>query len=159
MTRSGPQVALLGFAAVAGLAASGCSNPPSARGLPTDALHEAIAHAVGDPSTCVLLADRATRRVIYRYGEAFNCVRGLPACDRPGFLTARQALAFATLPDGRKASCNSNADGSRTVGWAEGRVQSAKGDFIYSAMMEGQSALPGQEISARLDDAFANAGL
>jgi len=25
--------------------------------------------------------------------------------------------------------------------------------------MEGQQALPGQEISARLDDAFSNAGL
>ncbi|MGA2952367.1 MAG: hypothetical protein ABSD80_09060 [Caulobacteraceae bacterium] len=127
--------------------------------LPNDALDQSVAQAIGDPDTCLLIVDHKTGKTVYSYNDGFNCVRGLPACDRPGFLTARQALAFATLPDGRKASCNSNADGSRTVGWAEGRVQSAKGDFIYSAMMEGQSALPGQEISARLDDAFANAGL
>jgi hypothetical protein len=45
------------------------------------------------------------------------------------------------------------------VGWAEGRVKSARHDFIYSAVMEGQRALPGHEMAARLDDAFANAGL
>ena len=137
------------------LAACGPREPK----LPSDALDRAIESSIGDPSTCVLVVDHSTGNTVYSYNNGFDCVRGLPACDRPGFLTARQALAFATLPDGRKASCNSNADGSRTVGWAEGRVQSAKGDFIYSAMMEGQSALPGQEISARLDAACANAGL
>jgi hypothetical protein len=159
MMRSGLQVALLGFAAMAGLAANGCSKPPSARGLPTDALHEAIAHAVGDPSTCVLLADRATRKVVYRYGEAFNCVRGLPACDRPGSLTATDALSLAATPGGRAVSCPSNADGSRLVGWAEGRANSQTRDLIYSATMEGENAFPGHELAARMDGAFAKAGL
>ena len=139
------------------LALSACG--PREPKLPSDALDQAIGQAIGDPDTCVLIVDRRTGKTIYNYNGGFNCVRGLPACDRPGFLSAKQALAFATLPDGRKASCNSVPDGSRTVGWAEGRVPSKKGDFIYSAMMEGQQALPGQEISARLDDAFANAGL
>jgi hypothetical protein len=138
-----------------GLAACGPREPR----LPNDALDQAVGQAIGDPDTCLLIVDRKTGKTVYSYNDGFNCVRGLPACDRPGFLSAKQALQFATLPDGRKASCNSVPDGSRTVGWAEGRVQSAKGDFIYSAMMEGQQALPGQEISARLDDAFSNAGL
>jgi len=159
MMRSSLQVALLGFAAIAGLAGGGCSKPPSARGLPTAALHEAIAHAVGDPSTCVLLADQTTRKVVYRYGEAFNCVRGLPACDRPGSLTATDALSLAAAPGGRAVSCPSNTDGSRLVGWAEGRANSQTRDLIYSATMEGENAFPGHELAARLDGAFAQAGL
>jgi hypothetical protein len=75
-------------------------------------------------------------------------------------MSAEQALALATTPAGRTKSCNSTDAGDRTVGWAEGRVKSAHGrDLVYSAMMEGQRALPGMEMAARLDDAFANAGL
>jgi hypothetical protein len=132
---------------------------PSGPKLPSDALDQAIAASIGDPTTCVIVADRTSGRSVYSYNGGFNCTRGLPACDRPGFLSAKQSLAFAALPHGRDASCNSNADGSRTVGWAEGRVKSARHDFIYSAVMEGQRALPGHEMAARLDDAFANAGL
>jgi hypothetical protein len=149
----------LSLTVIVALAVAGCSAAPGARNLPSDALHDAIAHAVGDPSTCVLLADRATRKVVYRYGETFNCVRGLPACDRPGTLSATGALALADGASGRAASCPSNADGSRLVGWAEGRANSRSRDLIYSAMMEGDRAMPGHEIAARLDDAFDKAGL
>ena len=136
----------------------GACAPRGAR-LPNDALDAAIGRAIGDPTTCVLLADRATSRVVYTYGDPFNCARGLPACDAPGTLSARKALAFAGKPDGRQASCNSDAAGDRSVGWAEGRVKSGKRDLIYSAMMEGQSALPGMEMATRLDSAFSDAGL
>jgi hypothetical protein len=146
---------VLSVAVVAALA--GCSGP-NRSGLPTDALDRVVADAIGDPNTCLLLADRASGSVLYRYGAPFNCVRGLPACDRPGFLSAKQAVALAAA-GGRKASCPSNADGSRTVGWAEGKVASQKRDLVYSAMMEGQTALPGQEMNARLYDAFQKAGL
>jgi len=132
---------------------------PRAPAFPNDTLDQAIEASIGDPSTCVLIVDRATGKTVYSYNGGFNCVRGLPACDRPGFLNATQALAFATLPDGRKTSCNSVADGSRTVGWAAGRVPSAKHDYVYSAVMEGQRALPGQEMASRLEDAFSNAAL
>jgi hypothetical protein len=148
---------ILGAAAIATLA--GCA-PPSARDLHDNRLDSQIGTAVGDPSTCVLLADRASGQVIYRYGDDFNCTRALPACDAPGTLTAKDALKFAAQPGGRMASCPSVADGSRTVGWAEGPVQSVtKRDLIYSAVMEGQRALPGHEINARLFDAFQKAGL
>jgi hypothetical protein len=147
-----------GHAALALLILTASCGPREPK-LPSDALDQAIESSIGDPSTCVLIVDQATGKTVYSYNAGFDCVRGLPACDRPGLLTAKQALAFATLPNGRKASCNSVADGSRTVGWAEGRVQSSKHNFIYSAVMEGQRALPGQEMASRLDDAFANAGL
>ncbi|MGA0604162.1 hypothetical protein ACO2Q3_25890 [Caulobacter sp. KR2-114] len=127
--------------------------------LPADALDAAIGRSIGDPTTCVLIARASDRKVVYRYGEGFNCVRGLPACDRPGTLSAEQALALAT-PTGRFKSCNSDDAGDRSVGWAEGVAKSAHGrQLVYSAMMEGQRALPGMEMSARLDEAFANADL
>jgi hypothetical protein len=128
-------------------------------GLPTNQLDNQIAAAIGDPTTCVLVADAASGKVVYRYGDDFNCVRGLPACDAPGLISANTALQFAAKPGGRFASCNSLPDGSRTVGWAEGPVQSSTRKLVYSAVMEGQRTLPGREINARLYDAFQKAGL
>jgi hypothetical protein len=147
------------------LVAAGCSKLAAVGGggaasrLPTAALDQAIAQGIGDPTTCVILADAVTGEVLYHYGEDFNCVRGLPACDRPGYLTARQALKLAATPGGRETSCNSIPDGSRTVGWAEGTTFHGKRRLIYSAVMEGQMALPGHEMAARLADTFATAGL
>lgn len=146
---------LLALGLIAFLAACG----PRAPKLPSDALTQAIGTSIGDPSTCVLIAERATGKTVYSYNDGFDCVRGLPACDRPGYLNARQALAYAALPGGRMASCNSVPDGSRTVGWAEGKVPSQKHDFIYSAVMEGERALPGHEMAARLEEAFSNVGI
>jgi len=128
-------------------------------GLPSSQLDAQIAAAIGDPTTCVLLADKATGKVLYTYGTDFNCSRGLPACDSQTTLNAKAALQFATEPNSRFASCASLPDGSRMVGWAEGAVQSTKHSLVYSAVMEGQRALPGHEINARLYDAFSKAGL
>ena len=146
-------------AMVAANGLSGCSMRGMASNMPTDALDHAIGDAVGDPTTCVIIAERATRKSVYTYGESANCARELPPCDRPGTLSANAALALADKPDDRGASCPSNDDGSRRVGWAEGRVVSKRGNWIYSAMMEGEKTLPGQEISARLALAFKKAGL
>ena len=155
--------ALAAVALAAALAICGCKPSGGGliggAGLPTSQLDNQIAAAIGDPTTCVLLADAATGKVLYRYGDSFNCVRGLPACDAPGLTNARSALQYATRPGGHFASCNSLPDGSRTVGWAEGRVQSTKRSLVYSAVMECQRALPGHEINARLYDAFQKAGL
>ena len=153
-----PALALIAIAVLF----SACSRHgrgTSAGGLPSSQLDNQIAAAIGDPTTCVLLAEAATGKVLYRYGDDFNCTRGLPACDAQGVLNARSALQFATRPGGRFASCNSLPDGSRTVGWAEGPVQSTKRALVYSAVMEGQRALPGREMNARLYDAFSKAGL
>ena len=129
-------------------------------GLPSTQLDNQIAAAIGDPTTCVLIADAATSKVLYRYGDDFNCARGLPACDSPALINAKTALQLASKPGGHFASCNSLADGSRQVGWAEGPIQSVAGrNLVYSAVMEGQRALPGHEMNARLFDAFSKAGL
>jgi hypothetical protein len=146
----------LALAAVAALAA--CA-PKAAQGLHQSRLDSDVAAAIGDPSTCLLLADAKTHQVVYRYGDDFNCSRTLPMCDSQGVMNAKAALQYAAKPGGRMASCPSVPDGSRTVGWAEGRVASAKRDLIYSAVMEGERALPGHEINARLYDAFQKAGL
>lgn len=156
--RAIPLLLLAGLCACspkAGGAAAGIGG----NGLPSSQLDTQIAAAIGDPATCVLLADRATGKVLYAYGTDFNCSRGLPACDAQTTLNAKAALKFAAKPDGRFASCASLPDGSRMVGWAEGAVQSAKRTLVYSAVMEGQRALPGHEINARLYDAFSKAGL
>jgi hypothetical protein len=149
-----PAVAALGLLAVAG-----CAPPKAADRLPSQALDHFNGDTIGDPATCVLLAERPGGKVVYRYGAMFNCVRGLPACDRPGFLSATQALTLADNPTERGASCPSVADGSRMVGWAEGRVASPRRSLVYSAVMEGETAMPGHEIAARLDAAFQKAGL
>jgi hypothetical protein len=142
------------------VALTACAKPPpSGQGLHSNQLDTQIAAAIGDPTTCLLLADRATGRVVYRYGDDFNCSRALPACDSSATITAKDALRAATRSGGRFASCPSLPDGSRMVGWAAGRVQSTKRDLIFSAVMEGERALPGHEMNARLYDAFAKAGL
>ena len=154
---SGPRTST-GLSALAILLIGGCSESPHVR-LPAEALDHAIGGAIGDPSTCVVLVDPATHKVAYRYGAAFNCVRGLPACDRAGTMSANQAVELAGVPGGRAVSCDSNADGSRQVGWAEGRATTSKGVFLYSVVMEGERALPGHEIAARLEGAIKHAGL
>lgn len=158
-------------AIVLALLLAACSKAPGGPGggapaggaagdkLPADALDDAIGRAIGDPTTCLLIARASDHKVLYRYGDGFNCARGLPACDRPGVLSAEGALSLAT-PEGRFKSCNSTAAGDRTVAWAEAPVKSAHGrQLVYSAVMEGQRTLPGMEMSARLDEAFANVGL
>lgn len=147
------------LAAMACLLALFACSGPTTDPLPTAALDHAIGDVIGDPATCVLLAERRTGRIVYRYGDDFNCQRALAACDRPGTLSAKSALALAGAPGGRGASCSSNPERTRTVGWAEGGVPSSARALVYSAVMEGQTALPGQEISARLNGAFHQAGL
>jgi hypothetical protein len=150
-----------GIAAAVGLiAAALCACTPKAdRGLHDTQLDTQIAAAIGDPSTCLLLADAKTGQLIYRYGDDFNCSRALPACDASGTLNAKAALQYAAKPGGRMASCASVPDGSRQVGWDAGQVQSTKRALIFSAVMEGERALPGHEMNARLYDAFQKAGL
>jgi hypothetical protein len=141
------------------LAIGACAKAPTGGAIPNDGLDSAIGAAIGDPTTCVILAERLGGRRVYQYGQDLNCTRALPACDRPGMLTAKNALALAGAVDARGASCASNAAGTRSVGWSEGRVEGGKRDLIYSAVMEGERALPGREMAARLADAFSQAGL
>ena len=146
------KTALAGMAAL--LALSGCA-PTGANTLPREALNAAIGQSIGDPNTCVLLADRATGRVMYRYGAPSTCSAAWPACDRPGTLTTGATIALGTTAT-RTVSCESSP--GRRVGWAAGPAPGER-PMTYAAVMEGDRALPGREIAARLDGALRRAGL
>jgi hypothetical protein len=117
-----------------------------------------VSKAIGDPASCLLIAEQASGRLVYRYNTPIACDRELPACDARGVRSISQLLD-ATRKDGqpRQLSCYSTADASRGVGWASG-VLPGKG-LVYAAMMEGDRSFPGRMMADRLDNAFAKVGL
>ena len=137
-------------------ALSGCS-PSAPPGVDKAALDEAISEAIGDPGTCVLIADQ-DRKLLYQFGTHMVCGRNLPACDGPGDRTLEQLLKTApTSGTAQTASCRSNADGSRLVAWAAGPVEGKP--MVFAAVMEGDLVPPGIVIADKLKGAFARAGL
>jgi hypothetical protein len=154
--------AVLGLIALAPIApaligVAACS-PGAPRGVSKDKLDAAVSGAIGDPATCVLIADQASGRIVYRYNTATVCARALPSCAGGGSQQLKDLLE-ATRKDGkaRQASCSTTADNSRGVGWASGVIP-AKG-LVYAAVMEGTRSFPGMMISDRLDAAFQDVGL
>jgi hypothetical protein len=141
---------------VLGLLAA-CS-PGAPKGVDKDKLDDAVSRAIGDPASCLLIAEQATGRQVYRYNTHTACARKLPACDAAGERSLADLLT-ATLKDGqpRQLSCFSAADRSRGVGWAAGPIP-GKG-LVYAAMMEGDRAFPGRMMAERLEGAFKDAGL
>lgn len=132
-------------------------------GIDDTALSDAIGKAIGDPSTCVILATQ-DGDVAWRYGTHMTCARELPACDAAGTKITVETLAKAAAKgDERAISCPSTTDGLRSVGWATGPVQAGEGKahepLVYAAVMEGERALPGREIKLRVENALSDAGL
>lgn len=150
------QLAALGLAALALAACS--SNAP--KGVDKDALDAAVSRAIGDPDSCLLIAEQVSGKLVYRYNTHTVCGRLLPACEGApaGTQTIEQLLAD-TRKDGqtRTLSCSSTADASRGVGWASGPIP-GKG-LVYAAMMEGSRAFPGRMMADRLSRAFRDVGL
>jgi hypothetical protein len=144
-------------AALAAAALAACS-PDAPKGVDKNQLDEAVSRAIGDPASCLLIAEQTGGRLVYRYNSHIACARTLPACDQPGTRTLEQLLE-ATAKDGRARtlSCNSSADASRGVGWASGVLPEKH--LVYAAMMEGPRAFPGRMMADRLARAFAVAGL
>lgn len=138
-----------------GLAA--CS-PGAPKGVTKDKLDAAVSGAIGDPATCVLIAEQGSGRIVYRYNTATVCARTLPSCEGGGTQQLKDLLE-ATRKDGkpRQASCSSTPDQSRGVGWASGSIP-GKG-LVYAAVMEGTRSFPGMMISDRLNSAFQDVGL
>ena len=136
-------------------------GPQAPKGVDKDKLDDAVSRAIGDPASCLLIAEAATGRQVYRYNTHTACARKLPACDAPGE-RALEDLLKATLKDGqpRLLSCRSVADASRWVGWAAGPLTGPGGARLaYAAMMEGTRAFPGRMMAERLDDSLKDAGL
>ncbi|HEX2802068.1 MAG TPA: hypothetical protein VHN73_08400 [Phenylobacterium sp.] len=139
------------------LALAACA-PKAPKGVDKEQLDEAVSRAIGDPASCLLIAEQAGGRQVYRYNNHMACARDLPACDQPGTRTLDQLLE-ATAKDGqpRMLSCNTSTDASRGVGWASGVLPTKH--LVYAAMMEGPRAFPGRMMADRLARAFAGAGL
>ena len=149
----------LGVLIVAALALGACS-PGAPKGVDKDTLDAAVSRAIGDPASCLLIAEQASGKLVYRYNTHTACARPLPACA--GAAAATQTidqLLKATVKDGqpRALSCSSTTDASRGVGWASGPIP-GKG-LVYAAMMEGDRAFPGRMMAERLGNAFKAAGL
>lgn len=145
----------LALAAASTLAACSPNAPP---GVDKDQLDAAVSKAIGDPNTCVLIAEAGSGKVLYRYNSATTCAKEYPACETAG-MTKLDDVLEATVKDGkaRKLSCDTLADGSRGVGWASGPVPGKP--LIYAAVMEGDRSFPGMMMADRLDGAFRRAGL
>ena len=146
------------FAACAAALVLAACSPGLPPGVDKDQLDDAVSHAIGDPASCLMLAEQSSGRMVYRYNTHAACDRALPACDAPGTRKIDDLLA-QTAKDGqtRQLSCNSAADASRGVGWAAGPIP-GKG-LVYAAMMEGDRAFPGRMMADRLQTAFRRAGL
>jgi hypothetical protein len=119
-------------------------------------LDEAISRAVGDPGTCVLIAQQG--KLVYQYGTHVVCGRQLPACDGPNLRDLAGLLKSAPTsgPD-KTASCPSNPEQSRVVAWSAGPI--AGTDMVYAAVMEGEQTPPGIVISDKLKGVFARTGV
>ena len=138
-----------------GLALAACS-PTAPPGVDRDDLDDAVSHAVGDPNTCVMIAEAGSGKVVYRYNSATTCVQEWPACDQPKSIKLRVLLeAVAKDRQHRRLSCNTTADASRGVGWAAGPIAGTQ--LVYAAVMEGDRAFPGRMMAERLDGAFRRA--
>ena len=143
---------------VAALALAACS-PGAPKGISKDALDTAISNRVGDPNTCVLIGKAGSGDAVYQFGTHVTCGKAWSTCESALTRTAEVLLkATAEGAPPVQASCRSNADGSRSVGWTSGPI-AGHPDLVYAAVMEGAQTPPGVVIADKLRQAFKAAGL
>ena len=131
--------------------------PTLPNSVTAEALDGAIADAIGDPGTCVLLGKTHAGGPGYRFGSAATCERQLPTCSTGTQSASDLWKMVARSGQGFNASCPTLADGSRSVGWAAGPVETT--DLSYTAVMEGTSTPPGVVIADKLKAVWAKVGL
>ena len=152
----------LAAAAILALTAAACA-PPGPEGVDQQRLADAVGRAIGDPNTCVLMASKADGEIVWRYGTHMTCARELPSCQGAGRITVEAVKDAAVRGEEIAISCPSLRDGSTSVGWAAGPIQASPGtqygELVFAAVMEGERALPGREITLRLEQAFKRAGM
>jgi beta-lactamase class D len=73
--------------------------------------------------------------------------------------TRADAKGGRYVMSGKTGSCSSVADGSRSVGWWVGRLQTPSRDLLFAASVEAADAPPGAEVEQRVKDIFTDAGL
>lgn len=149
--------------AATSLALAAC-QPPAPKGIAAQTLHDAVSDAIGDPNTCVLIVEKGSGKVVWRYGEFTTCATSRPACDdTTGTLTTDELGKKAAAGDARTTSCDAPGEAGDRVGWASGPITPSAGatygDLAYAANMQGPSILPGREIKVRVEGAFRKAGM
>jgi hypothetical protein len=148
------RVGVIAAVAMAGMLAA--CTPKAPAGVDKNVLDEAISQAIGDPGTCVLIAQKG--EVVYQYGTHMVCGRVLPTCEGTATRTLADLLKDAPTAGAPKtASCRSNPERTRIVAWAAGPV--AGRDMVYAAVMEGDLVPPGLVVADKLQTAFQRAGL
>jgi hypothetical protein len=134
------------FALTAMLAA--CGGPPS--GVDEFELANAIAGAIGDPNTCVVLAKAPGGQVMWEHQLFAECNRALPSCEEDGGTqTARDLARRAAAGEVVRIGCSN-------LSWAAGPTP--REGVVYAALMQGERALPGREIARRLEGVFERTG-
>lgn len=126
----------------------GCS-PNLPDGVDAKRLTDTVGAVIGDPATCVILAQKGTGKVLWRSSRRQVCAQERQACTRPGLTTPEALIKDAAKGLTLQTGCES-------VSWAAGPTPRA--DIVYAAVMYGERALPGREIAYRLDSAFKTAG-
>jgi hypothetical protein len=142
--------AVLAFAASCACLALASCAPSAPKGVNKDKLDAAVSDAIGDPATCVMMAEQPSGKVVYRYNTATACDRVLPSCEGAGQRKLKDLLA-QVAKDGqrREESCNTTADASRGVSWLA--APTGRKGIVYAAVMEGTRTFPARMMSERLE--------
>ena len=141
---------LLNGAALGMLLFIAACAPKGPEGVDPDLLAQAVGESVGDPGTCVVLAERDSGKIVWKSAKSYVCARTLPSCVTSAE-TSVEALAKEAAKGGVLMTGCSN------VTWAAGPTR--REGLVFAAVMQGERALPGIEIARRLDKAFERAGL
>jgi hypothetical protein len=138
------------------VALSACS-PASMKGVDTQALDDGVSRAIGDPNTCVLVAEAGSGKVLHQYNTHAACRAKWPSCEGAELRNAGDVVRL-TAKDGRvrTLSCNTQSDASRGVAWSAGPI--AGRPLVYVAVMEGDRAFPGLMIAEKMQSVFKKVG-
>lgn len=148
-------IARLSLPLLVSLALAGC-GPKAPEGVDKRVLDTAVNQAVGDPGTCVLIAEQGGGQV-YRFGTHAVCGRKLPDCAGGAVRTAGDLLDRAARADKVETSSCASPNPGRRVAWAWGPIAGAP--YGYAAVMEGPNTPPGIVVDDKLQSAFRKAGL
>ena len=138
---------VLAFAILPVLAACAPKGP---EGVDPDLLARAVGESVGDPGTCVVLAERDSGKIVWKSAKSYVCARTLPSCVTAGERSVEDLAKEAAKGGVLMTGCSN-------VAWAAGPTR--REGLVFAAVMQGERALPGIEIARRLDKAFERAGL
>ena len=119
--------------AVAVLMMLAACAPKGPEGVDPDILAQAVGQSVGDPGTCVVLAERETGNIVWKSAKSYVCARTLPSCvtsaERSVEDLAKEAAKGGVLMTG----CSN-------VTWAAGPTR--RENLVFAAVLSRELGLP-----------------